>query len=55
MYTLLVLAIGVVSVAFFVIILGGLVQEMGWHKRRNSQIDSVDVIGTTSKENNSGV
>jgi hypothetical protein len=36
MYQLSAVTIGVVSVAFFLVILGGLLREMGRHKHRKS-------------------
>ena len=36
MYQFLVVCIGVVSVAFFLLILAGLIWEMTWQKRRKS-------------------
>ncbi len=36
MYQFLVVGIGVVSVAFFLLILAGLIWEMTWQKRRKS-------------------
>jgi hypothetical protein len=36
MYQFLVVSIGVVSVAFFLVILAGLIWEMTWQKRRKS-------------------
>jgi hypothetical protein len=44
MYDVLVTSIGVVSVAFFVVIFAGLVREMAPHKRGKSQNGPVEPI-----------